>query len=385
VPFLSEFGLTLLMNDIWNIVTAKIPDPDDRKHTVFIGGHSAGGGFASYFAGWDFDGDPGTGDDAGYANCAGLIGLDGTVGPRSASALTEAEYLQHLEAIQAGTEARLGLFTGVTPEALALFEIAGMNAHLYPQDKSILDEIPYSEEVAALLRLLHSRDLAHFITGVPSISDFRYTNEAMVGVLLDDNFNPVPFMEASMGSLRGGAVVAKDFPGALADLIGLPGLKKDGVFIPWDAGPLLSLGTGPLYSWVNFDQVGDASDPLYQDTTGSLTYTTWIEEVSDLQDVALSLYQGPSNFPEWYYASRIGLDSRAAPTAYNTTYGLNFLYNDHIQELPLLNINASDHPGYNHLDVLYAAADRPSHRENEVFSSLMEFTLANSGGSVVVP
>jgi hypothetical protein len=384
-PFLSEFGLKLLMNDVWSIVTAKIPDPADRRKTVFIGGHSAGGGFASFFAGWDFDGDKATDADAGYANCAGLIGLDGPVGPRSESILTEAEYDQHLTAIRDGTEARLGLFTGVTPEALALFEIAAMNAHLSPQAESTLDQIPYSQEVASLLRMLHSRDLGHFIVGVPAVGDFRYSNEALFGALLDDNFNPVPFMEASMGFLRGGSVVAKSFPGDLGDLVGLPGLKKDGMFIPWDAGAPFNLGTGPLYSWVNFDQVGEASDPAYQDTTGALTYTTWTEEVSDIQDVALSLYQGASNFPEWYYTSRIGLDSKAATTAYNGSYGLNFFHNDRIADLPFLNINAADHPGYNHLDVLYAAVDRPSHRENEVFAPLMDFVLENSGGTVLVP
>jgi hypothetical protein len=378
-PFLSEFGLELLMNDVWKIVTEKIPDPGDRKNTVFVGGHSAGGGYASYFAGWDFDG------DAGFDNCAGLIGLDGTVGPRSGTYIPEAEYAQQVADIRSGATPRLGLFTGVTPEALALFEVAAMNAHQFPQAESSFAGIPYSADVAGLLRMLHSRDLGHFIGGVPAIDDFRYTNEALLGVLLDDNFNPVPFMEVSIGFLFNGAVVVKDFPGALADLIGMPGIKKDGVFIPWDAGPPFSLGTGPLYAWANFDRVGNSSDPDYQDTAGTLTYTNWVEEVSDIQDVALSLYQGATNFPEWYYTSRIGLDTRAASAPYSSAYGLDLLHNDRIGDLPLLNIPASDHPGYNHLDVLYAAVDRPGHRENEVFAPMIDFVLSHSGGSVAVP
>ena len=385
LPFLSEFGLRLLEDDVWKIITTMIPDPEVRKNTVFIGGHSAGGGFASYFAGWDFDGDPATEGDAGYNNCAGLIGLDGRVGPRSGTYIEEAEYEQQVSKIRSGTSRRLGLFTGVTPEALAIFEIVGMYAHLDPQVESTMKDIPYSGEVASLIRMLNSKDLAHFLTGMPAFEDFRYTNEAVLGSLLDDNFNPVPFMEASMGFLQGGAVVVKDFPGDLADLIGMPGLKKNGLFIPWDAGPPNALGTGPLYSWVNFDRVGNAADPAYQDEAGTLTYTTWTEEVTDVQTVALSLYQGPTNFPEWYYTARIGLDGSAVLAPYNSEVGLNFLYNDRIDGLPLINFNASEHPGYNHLDVLYAAVDRPGHRENEIFGPMMDFVFANSGGTVTVP
>jgi len=383
VPFLSEFGLKLLMDDIQKIITAMIPDQEDRRATVFIGGHSAGGGYASYFAGWDRDGNESTEQDAGFNNCAGLIGLDGRVGARSVSDLQEAEYLQRLVDIRSGAASRLNLLMGVTPEALALFEIIGMYAHMSPDDESTLaTDVPYSGAVSSLIRLLHSRDLSHYLTGIPSFEYFRYTNEAAMGIFFDDNFNPVSILQTSMGFLRGGAVVQKDFPGDLADLLGLFGIVKEGVFIPWDAGELMDLGNGPLYSWVNFDEVGNTLDPDYQDTTGTLTYTNWREEMVDVQDVAVSLYRGDTNFPEWYYTTRIGLDSQAASTPYGSDHGLNFLHNDRIEDLPLLNINASDLVGYNHQDVLFAAADRPNHRPSEVLGPMMEFVFDNSGGSV---
>ena len=168
-------------------------------------------------------------------------------------------------------------------------------------------------------------------------------------------------------------------------MFGFYGIQADGVFIAWDAGPANALGTGPLYSWVNFDEVGNASNPDYRDTTGALTYTNWRQEVSDIQDVALSLYRGPTNFPEWYYTSRIGLDTSAASGAYSSAYGLSFLHNERIEELPIINIYAEDIEGYNHLDVLFAAVDRPDHRVNEVFGQIMDFVFLNSGGSVSVP
>lgn len=386
LPFLSEFGLRLLMDDLWTIITTKIPNEDDRRATVYVGGHSAGGGYASYFAGWDFDGDAGTEADGGFSNCAGLIGLDGRVGARSGDYIEEAEYLEGLTGIRNGTSPRLNLLMGVTPEALALFEIIGMNAHLFPDAESTLDqEAPYSGAVTSLMRMLHSRDLTHYLTGKPAFEDFRYTNEAVLGVFFDDNFNPVSILQTSMGFLQGGPVVEKSFPGDLADLLGLFGIKKEGVFIPWDAGPPSALGTGPLYSWVNFDEVGNDSDPYYLDTTGTVVYTYWREEMVDIQDVAVALYRGGTNFPEWYYTSRISLDGQAASGPYGADYGLHFFHNDRIEELPLLNVNASDREGYNHQDVLFAAADRPSHRESEVLGPVMDFVFDNSTGSVTVP
>jgi len=386
VPFLSEFGLKLLMDDIRKIIAEMLPVGADPKETVFIGGHSAGGGYASFFAGWDFDGNETTEDDAGFNNCAGLIGLDGTVGPRSGDPIEESEYTQRLAQIRSGASPRLSLLMGVTPEALALFELIGMNAHWFPDDESTLSQdVPYSSSVLNLMGLLHSRDLTHFLTGTPTFADFRYTNEAVLGAFFDDNFNPVGILQTSMGFLQGGPVVEKDFPGDLADLLGLFGIQKDGVFIPWDAGPPTALGTGPLYSWVNFDEVGNASDPDYMDTTGTLLYTNWREEMVDIQDVAVSLYRGGTNFPEWYYTTRIGLDGEAASAPYASSYGLNFYHNDRIEELPLLNIRASELEGYNHQDVLFAAADRSSHRESEVLGPMMDFVFANSTGSVSVP
>jgi len=385
LPYLSEFGLKLLMDDLWTIVTTKVPDPADRRRVVFMGGHSAGGGSPSYFAGGDFDGDPPTLEAAAYRNCAGLVGLDGRVGARAGTYIDEAEYADGLARIRNGTDPRLNLYMGVTPELLALFETVALCAHLLPDEESVLSEIPFSEDVAGMIRLLHSRDLWYFLTGTPAFGSFRYTNEAVLGVFFDDNFNPVSILQTSMGFLQGGPVVEKTFPGELAAQLGLPGIVQEGVFIAWDAGPPLSPGTGPLYSWVNYDRVGNASDPDYTDTEGVRVYTTWREEVSDIRDVAHSLYRGQTNFPEWYYASRIGLDTGAASGPYSAAHGLLFLHNDRIEELPLINLYAADREGYNHQDVLFAAVDRPGHRENEVFGPMMDFVFTHSGGSVTVP
>jgi hypothetical protein len=99
----------------------------------------------------------------------------------------------------------------------------------------------------------------------------------------------------------------------------------------------------------------------------------------------------------------------AAAASFNTDYGLNFFHNA-IVDVPVIGFG-SPHgdvpeisgwdeyrdsiasteftaiicPGYNHLDILSAAVDRPSHQENLVFEPLMDFVLRHSGGTTLVP
>jgi hypothetical protein len=188
-------------------------------------------------------------------------------------------------------------------------------------------------------------------------------------------------------------------------LLGFPTILKEfiepgGKFIPWDAGPSKrELGTGPLYSWVNFDEVGDASDPVYQDVTGTTEYTTMGEEVTDIQDYARISYRGPSNVYEWYFPARLPLDIKGVIGEFQTTdpcgsYGLCFLHPTAAEEFraqgKIKEILTDSHPnpdpnlsGYDGNDVLIAAVDRPSHRPNEVFAPLMQWVFDHSGGTVV--
>ena len=413
LPFLSEFGLELIMEDVYNFITAKIPDPEARESTIFVGGHSMGTCLAALFAGWDFDGDPATLEDAGFRNLAGLVFLDGRVyydDLMEFNNIDKHSYQDRVCKIRSGEDSRMSYFIGVNPEVMALLEIFGLNAVSDPDGEAlILLEIPLSRHVKGVLRLLTSRDFHHFITGYPAATDFRVTNEAALGVFFDDNFEPVQLLQAGMGFLHGGTVVKKTFPGYLPDLIGLEGVDKDGLFCAWDAGPLLSPGTGPLYTWVNFDEVGDFEDPDFMDLTGRLTYTTMMDENTDIQDFARILYQGPANFVEWYFPARIRLDMGAAASPFNAEVGLNFFHNA-LVDVPIIGFGGSrgDTPyewswdpyladiastefeahiaeGYTHMDIVSAAVDRPRRRENEVFGRLLDFVFEHSTGSVLVP
>jgi hypothetical protein len=172
---------------------------------------------------------------------------------------------------------------------------------------------------------------------------------------------------------------------------------KDLSFIPNDAGPSeLQLGKGPLYHWVNFDQVGDAADPTFKDTSGTTTYTTNTNEVADVQDVARVIYKGPTNLTEWYFSTRLLPDFTAAISPCGKKYGLNLLHSDALKTLPKIEFIAgqgmmadsfSQLPadgtkrifleGYNHMDVLTASANTPARRENGVIKPLIGFLKDN--------
>lgn len=270
-----------------------------------------------------------------------------------------------------------------------MIEIIGMRAGWAPQaEATIFSEIPYSSEINFLLRLLHSEDTLAFLNTRPSILDTRYTNEALLGVIFDDNFMPINIMQASLGFLAGeGVVEPKNFPlpGALNTLMG-----STRMFIADETGD--PAGTGPLYAWANFDHIGDASDPIFKSRNGLLTYTTMEEEVTDIQDFAPMLFEGPSNLVEWYFPLRLMLDLVAAGMPWNSVYGLDFLHGDAAaQALPkigfigskgaftMLSASIDDDylmlEGYNHFDVLTAAADRNERRPNEVIGPLIDFVL----------
>jgi hypothetical protein len=257
-------------------------------------GHSLGGVLTAFFAGWDFDGNPATTEDAGYRNCAGYVALDSVIAtslagnqsketvqevlPKQLQSVTAAMsdeefYSTIISNMRKGDATRILPMPAITLEVEMLLELIGMEANWAPDKEStLLKRVPYSESVKGLLRLLQSRSIEAYLVNIPGITDFRYTNEAALGMMLDDNFMPISIIQTSMGFVNGGAVVVKNFP--LPDsLARVPLLQKlfggflgkDRLFIANDAGP--------LYSWTNYDEIGNPSDPNYRSTDGSLTYT----------------------------------------------------------------------------------------------------------------
>lgn len=362
-PYLSEFGLQLLMQDIEAVLAAAIPDPAQRKNTVFIAGHSMGAALAAGFAAWDFDRDPATLADAGFNSCAGLIGLEGSVGIWPSST-TRRRYEERLAALRAaGPDEPF-----ITPEAMALIEILALYAAFEPDSESTLfRSLTVGPATESLIKYFTAYGLEP-AGGRPALGDFHMSNEAMFGLFADDNFQPVGIGRASLGFLVGGPVLRRyAFSGG------------GSLFVPARAD------NATLYTWANFDAIGSAGDGAFTDVTGRALLTTQESEVTDLQEYARAVYEGPLNFYEWYFPERLGLDLGIAAASFRADFGIHTLHLDRLDSLPTIEFSADGLPGYDHLDVLCAAADRTQRRQNEIIGPLLEFLLEHSAGTVLVP
>ncbi len=430
-PYLSEFGLKMDTEDMYAIIQTMVPDPAVRKKRVFVGGHSMGGMHASLFAGWDLDGDPNTLDDAGYMNCAGMFALDSSVSPMTsmlepvlapylqgmpqivvdfANSLTEVLYASVLSALRtdliprfvtpALADSMMG--TPLGPEAMALIQAQGMAARMAPDEEStLLNQMPISADLKKMLDQYQSRTMEQYNTGIPSIHDFHLTNEALLGVIFDNNFTQIPMIRMGLGFLVGGPVAEKD-KDVLDMLYGGDSTGRNPLYAPTDAGPdLLHLGQGPLYRWATFDEVANATSPNFTDTTGAVTYTTMVGEMSNIQDLARASYIGPSNLVEWYFSVRRVVDLMALAMPYAQKYGINYLHADKNSSLPRIvftsaahdfgsmappiapDPNAIDVPGYSHMDPMFASANTPTHRKNDVIYPLIEFVRDTINGEFI--
>ncbi|NED55618.1 hypothetical protein G3I24_32635, partial [Micromonospora aurantiaca] len=123
-----------------------------------------------------------------------------------------------------------------------------------------------------------------------------------LGGLLDDNSEPLAFMQASVGFWDGGKIVDKEFPAPNnLDEIGLGGLSrllgKDKKAIPDQPG-------GPLYTWRNYDRVGAPDDPVRTSKDGT-PFTSAGKEVTDIAELARSLSEHPLDFTEHYFPTKM--------------------------------------------------------------------------------
>lgn len=419
VPFLSDFGLKMNTESMFKIIGEMVPDPDARRKKVFVGGHSLGGIHTSIFAGWDLDGNPETLDDAGYMNCTGIFALDSIVTPTSeifenimagsvpqdilafTENLTETAYVGIIDLLRKKVIPPILPAPFFDAEVMAITEILGKLAHWFPDmEATAIKDIPMSTNLRATTQLMHSRTLCQFLNYHPDIRHFRYTYEALLGVFFDDNFSPITIIQTSMGHLSGGPVVIKEFP-VPEDLRSMEEYRfalnmlgsATQLFIPADEAMADKNGDGPLFTWADFDETGNADSPLYEDTKGEFLYTRMESELSDIKDFARASHIGPSNLTEWYFPTRPVIDIIAATFSYGPRYGINFIHKDMVGNLPKIEfvggegafpadvINAiapnenSRHviTGMNHMDPMFMSANTSSRRENEIIQPLIDF------------
>ena len=369
--FLRSVGLERTVRDWYAVMRAARLRPG---RTV-CGGHSLGGPLTAAFASWDFeDGDPATTKDAGYAQCAGLVGLDTTVtldgsggGPAGAGELSQF--------VTAGSP--YVSVPPLMPETFQLPAVFGVGAFFEPEAPDLLRELPHTPNIDLAQRMLFSRDAAAFATGSPSIRDFTVTNEVTLAGVFDDNSAPLGFLRTSVGFLGGGPVTQKNFP-APDPTLGLPAEPRT-----------------PLYRWEEYDE------PL---TDGGAPFTIQASEVSDLTALARTMFEAPANFIEQYFPVRL-LTDVAAASGGDRGGSLSGLAHDGPAKRPVLLVQAGDSddnngpdegppedspaapndlphsrevtlPGYNHLDVLTAARRQNDGAPEPGSQALAQFALA---------
>jgi hypothetical protein len=379
--FLSELGLEQTMRD-WYRVIQRIPGRKRRARKLLCGGHSLGGPLTAAFASWDFDNDPSTRRDAGYRQCAGLFGLDTTVsldgdsgGPSGAGFL--------LDLVARSGAAPFINAPPFTPETIQLPSVFGVGAYHQPRGIQMNKQLPRTTNINLAQRTLFSRNAIHFATGDPDIREFEVTNQATLAGVFDDNSSPISILRSSVGMIRGGPLVDKNFPAPDPTLA-----------LPEDP-------EGPLYRWQAYRRVGARGAPIPPNDSGD-PYTSRQSEVSDLRQLARAMFEAPANFVEQYFPTRIVTEVAAAEGG-DRSGDLEHLRYDGPSKRPIVLIQAGDSdsnsdrdrgpnqegtppngfrlsrevvlPGYNHLDVTTAARRQNDGRPEGSAKTLTRFAL----------
>ena len=376
--YLSHFGLERTMEDWYTVLRTGIPGQPRRARKVICGGHSLGGPLTASFASWDFDGDPATKKDAGYKQCAGLAGLDTTFSVSGGSGGgTTGESGDLIAASGASPYVNA---PPLTPETILVPMVFGVGAFFEPQATNLIDELPHTTNIDLSQRLLFSRDAAHFATGEPDIREFNLTNQVALGGILDDNSAGLSILRASTGQVVGGPLVDKNFPAPGGGHLALP---ED--------------PATPLYSWQNYRQTGKPGAEMPLNDEGR-PYTTREGEVTDMRQFSRAMFEGPTNFTEQYFPTRIFTEAIGASGG-----GFEQLQYDGPSLRPGLLIQAGDSddndasdegpplrgdppndmklsreiiiPGYNHLDVATAAWRQNDGRLEPTSKALVSFGL----------
>ncbi|CAL9280673.1 hypothetical protein [Streptomyces sp. SudanB52_2052] len=388
--WMAKLGIEQTVRDQYDLLAAEVPDRTQRKRKVLCGGHSLGGVITGYFATADFDGDRATTADAGHNQCAGYFALDTTVATSLADLSGSLPDDTNLPDIGLGHGViQAGLDSGVlsrtlsapvllNPETMTLLAIAGLGALKDLDGEADLPRyLPSNLNIEATNRFLFSKDTAAFLSGTPSVKDFRLTNGAVLGALLDDNSVPLAFLQTSVGFFDGGPIADKSFPVANG------GTQQPGLYgTAYKAIP--DRPQGPLYTWRTYDRVGDPDDPGHRSADGT-PFTGPGEEVTDIRQLARSLAEQPLDFTEQYFPTKLVTDLQlsTAPQVRKLV-----VHPEGLKANPVLTVLAGEgllagrvppelHPvvadGYQHLDVLTAAAEQNDGRPEPVSTSLAAF------------
>lgn len=259
VSYMSEWGLSTHVEDLRRVI-ALIPEEQRRARVVLVG-HSMGASFAEAYAAWRFED-----GSRGVEELAGIVLIDGVLGGQP---LTEEEYtggtgsgftaVAGLDEIR--STSRYFELPLLGASILARLEILGMRAQFDPE--GVIEDAGRDSALRILLQLGGDNP--------PVMS-----NAAALGLGLDDGSNGLPFTAVSVGTPVGAMETYDNI------IAGVP-LERPSDF-------------NATYTWRGAEV----------DTPGEFT---------SMETLSQTLFQGASNFPEWYFPTRLQLDLTAVAGA----------------------------------------------------------------------
>jgi hypothetical protein len=378
--WLAHQGMAQTVQDEYDLMTAELPSQALRTQKVLCGGHSLGGIITGFFAEWDFNGSP------GFEQCSGYFALDSAIStslaslsgmPSMATVLPDPGL--SFDAVQAGLNSgalprSIQLPVLINAETMNLLGIEGVAADVNPGGESALARsLPHSLNLDTTQRVLFSQTLINFLTGFPAARDFRLTNDAALGALMDNNSQPLAFLQSSVGFFAGGPVAAKNFP-APNDIARAPVLSGFANLFGPDPKAIPSEPFLPLYTWQNYNQVTPNA------------FTSPAREVTDIAELARSLAEQPLDFTEEYFPTKLVTDIYQATAPQITSH---LKYPNGIAANPVINLLGGSGlvvasgklppgrtviaPGYHHLDVLTAAPAQNNGGPDLVSANLAAF------------
>ncbi|MVU81781.1 hypothetical protein GPX89_31660 [Nocardia sp. ET3-3] len=374
---LDSMGLERIVRDQYEIMLHEVPEQAQRQRRFVCTGISLGGLVTGFFSDWDFDGRPGADQCAAFAAQDSMITSD-------AAAIQNTPILHDITNAVVGpadTVVQAGFRAGVMPRVFGpvpvlgtrsfmLLRLAGLAAHLDPDGEShLLAHLPHDLELDTTLNYLFAPTWSAFATngddGTGTIRDFRFTNTALLGVLIDNNSTNFTLFQQGVGALSGGPVQEKTFPnpGSLTQL------PLFGSFLKFGAGTQTRVAPTDhtvLYGWRNYD-----------DTAG-VPFTAPGHEVADIRDAARQLAAGaPYAYWETYFPLRAVVDigagyggARSGEMAGLRYHGMSRTKPNYVAWAGDSGVQATAGtffpppatatvvalPGYNHVDTIAAAA-----------------------------
>lgn len=382
----AHFDLKQTVEDYRAVIVDGMPDDDVRRRKLFCGGHSLGGSLTGQLMAWDFDGDDATTGDAGYELCRASIALDSVVTadpsalgdvPLVSESVAQTRALAY-DAVTAFVNRSLRVvdFGFIGPETMGTLLGVGVTAQLRPDTDTsdLVARIPTRGAAEQGLRLFHSRTLADLLAPTAVLRRQHLTGEALLGAFLDDDTQPLSFIRTSLGVYDGGPVGRK----------------------AWSQGGalLFPTSTDRLYGWASFDD----PLPVFPQPNGE-PYSTPSSEVTDVQDLARVLGNGPLDFAEEYFPTRITTDVGFSQAGFRSGDLAHVRYAGGPAARPRLTVFAADGvtdrkapparpgdvaitlPGYDHLDVVTAAPRQNDGQPERTASAVVDFMLGLAGSS----